>query len=251
MSKSNWDKYITVFSPEGSLYQIEYAFKAVKYPGISTFAVRHRDGCMVLTQHRTHDNLAKAETLTNLYALAPHIGCCVTGRAPDGKAVINRAREEAADYEYKWGVPIPVEMLAKRMADIAQLSTQEAGIRPMGVTLAIIGMESVDEQPGEYIPRIYKVDPAGVYLGYSAMATGAKEVEGMSYLEKKQRNAEFHTLTREEAAKVALTALQQVTGVTLRASAVEMGEVSKGNRLYRRVPDNEIESWLTAIAERD
>jgi 20S proteasome subunit alpha 1 len=249
MSRSNFDKYITVFSPEGNLYQVEYAFKAVKQPGVTTIAVRGKDTVFVLTQKKIPDRLIKRESVTAMYKVNEEIGVCVTGRAPDARALVARAREEAGEYFYDFGLPIPVETLAKRMGDLAQVNTQHAGMRPMGVTLTFIAVDQRDD--GSLVPQIFKVDPAGYYVGYHATSTGAKEPEANAFLEKRQKAAAFDTLNRGEAAMVALAALQQVIGQSLRATEVEMGECSVDNRSFRLVDDKEIESWLTAIAERD
>lgn len=258
MSRGNFDKYITIFSPEGSLYQVEYAFKAVKYPGLTTIAVRGEKVVFVLTQHQVPDALMKSETITSLYNIDGRIGACITGRAPDGKSVINKCRQEAADYKYKFGLPVPPAALAKRMGDMAQVATQEAGMRPMGVSLTLIGMD-LSDATGELVPQIFKVDPAGYYVGYHAVATGQKEIEATAQLEKQQKSQEFNKMSRDEAAMTALHTLQHVTGMTLKSSDVELAEVAVEQEtiggapkpVFRRVAAAEIDGWLTTIAERD
>lgn len=250
MSRGGWDKYIAVFSPEGLLYQVEYAFQAVKFPGLTTVAVRGKDSVFVLTQHKIADRLMKSESITSTFAISETIGCVVTGRAPDGKSLVNRARQEAADYKAEYGLPIPIRTLAKRIADVAQVSTQEGGMRPMGVTLTFISMD-VSDVDGSLQGQIYKVDPAGFFAGFHAIATGAKENEGIAFLEKRQKDKPFSELTRAEAAKTALACLQTITGSTLSAKEVEMSEVAVSAPAFARVKDAEIDSWLTEIAEAD
>ena len=250
MSRSSFDKYITVFSPEGSLYQVEYAFKAVKYPGLTTVAVRGKDSVYVVTQHQVPDKLMRSDSITALYVITDGIGCCVTGRAPDGKALVQKARQEASHYKYKFGVPIPVGTLAKRMADKAQVFTQEAGTRPMGATLTLIGMDQQDSD-GSLVPNIFKVDPAGYYVGYHATASGSKEIEGFAHLERRQKQTPFNTLSDADAAMCAIGALQEITGVSLKARDVEVGRCTAADPKFTRVSDQEIEAWLTQIAEKD
>ena len=249
MSRGNTDKYITVFNSEGKLLQLQYAFAAVKQPGLNSIAVRGKDCVFVVTQRKVPDRLMKPESITMMYKITDEIGCCVTGRNPDGKSLIARARQEAGEYLYKYGLPIPVEVMAKRMADINQVGTQHAGMRLMGVDLIFFGMDLGDD--GSWKPLLYKVDPAGAYVGYHATASGKKDVDATAYLEKKQKAAAFNSLTRDEAAKAALDVLAKTTGISLKASDVEMAEVSESQKEYHLIGDNEIESWLTAIAERD
>jgi 20S proteasome subunit alpha 1 len=250
MSRSSFDKYITVFSPEGSLYQVEYAFKAVKYPGLTTVAVRGKDSVVVVTQHQVPDKLMRSDSITAMFVITEGIGCCITGRAPDGKALVQKARQEASSYKRKFGLPIPVSVLAKRMADKAQVFTQEAGTRPMGATLTFIGMD-VQDSDGSLVPNIYKVDPAGYYVGYHATASGAKEIEGFAHLERRQKQAAFSTLSEAEAAMCALGVLQEITGISLKARDVEVGRCTAANPKFSVVAAQEVEAWLTQIAEKD
>lgn len=249
MSKSGFDHYITVFSPEGTLYQVEYAFKALTYPGLLAVAVRSRDAVIVVTQHQVHDRLMRPESVTSLYPITDTIGSCMTGRAPDGNAWVHKAREEATDYKYHYGLPIPIALLAKRMGDKAQVRTQQAGLRPMGVIATLIGVDQDDS--GAWVPQIYTVDPAGWVGGFHACATGKKQAEAMAYLEKRQKGAAFDTLTEREAAMIALTALQNAIGSSLKASDIEMGRCTVAKRCMERVCDAEVEEWLTAVAEAD
>lgn len=250
MNRAGFDKYITVFSPEGSLYQVEYAFKAVTYPGLLTVAIRCKDTVLVVTQHQVPDRLMNPDSVTSLYEISPTIGCCMTGRAPDGRSVVQRAREEASDYLYRYGLPMPVGLLAKRLGDKAQVRTQQAGLRPMGVVATLIGMDQSDET-GQLVPQIYTADPAGWVGGHYACAVGKKQVEAMAYLEKRRKDTDFETLSQKEVAMMALVALQSAIGTAVKATEVEVGRCSVQNPNFSRVPNSEVEEWLTAVAETD
>lgn len=250
MNRGGFDKSIAIFSPDGVLYQVEYAFKAVTYPGLLTVAVTFKDGVLVVTQHQVPDRLMRPESVTALFTVTDNIGCCMTGRAPDGKVTVQRAREEASDYKYRFGLPIPISLLAKRMGDKAQVRTQQAGLRPMGVIATFIGMDQEDHT-GAWVPRICTVDPAGSVGGYFAYAAGKKQADAQAFLEKKQKTAPFDTLTEKEAAMVALSAMQSAIGTALKASDLEMGRCTVAHRDFARVPDSEVEEWLTAVAEAD
>ncbi|KAK7200915.1 proteasome alpha 1 subunit [Novymonas esmeraldas] len=250
MNRAGFDKYITVFSPEGSLYQVEYAFKAVTYPGLLTIAIRCADAVLIVTQHQIPDRLMRPDSVTALFEITPGIGCCMTGRAPDGRSLVQRAREEASDYYYRYGVPIPIALLAKRMGDKAQVRTQQAGMRPMGVVSTFIGMDQSDES-GALRPQVFTVDPAGWTGGHIACAVGKKQVEAMAFLEKRQKGTDLDSLTQRDAAMIALAALQSAIGTAVKASEVEVGRCTAANPLFQRVPSSEVEDWLTAVAEAD
>eukprot|EP00758_Cryptobia_borreli_P001269 Tbor_TRINITY_DN2086_c0_g1::TRINITY_DN2086_c0_g1_i2::g.12117::m.12117/K02730/PSMA6; 20S proteasome subunit alpha 1 len=249
MSKGSFDKYITVFSPEGALYQVEYAFKAVNQPGLTTVAIRGKEGVVVATQHRIPDKLIKSESITNMHHITKSIGCCTTGRAPDGMAFVQESRQIANDYKYKFGVEIPCSVLAKRVADKAQVSTQEMGMRPYGVSMIFIGMECDDN--GTVAPEIFKVDPAGFYAGYFATATGAKESEGIAFLEKREKRTPFNTLSNDEISVIALHAIQAIAGASLKAKDVELACCTLSNKSFRVVSHDEVEGYFSKIADED
>lgn len=250
MSGGGFDKYTTVFNPEGVLLQVEYAFKAVTQGGLLSVALRCKDTVIVVIQRPVRDRLMKADTVSSLTRVTDHIGICNTGRAPDGKAIVQRAREISSEYKYNHGVSIPISHLAKRLSDKAQVRTQTAGLRPMGVTTTLIGVEQNDATEC-WEPKIFSVDPAGWSAGHFAFSAGKKYLEVNSFLEKKVKNASFEGLNREEIAKIALQAIQQAIGALISASDVEVGLVDVEKKEFELVSEEEIETWLTTIAEAD
>lgn len=250
MSRAGFDKYTTVFNPEGVLLQVEYAFKAVTLGGLLSVAIRCKDAAVVVIQRPVRERLMKPETVSSLAFVTDYIGVCNTGRVPDGKAIAQRAREIASEYKYNHGIPIPISHLAKRLSDKAQVRTQTAGLRPMGVTSTLIGVEQNDSTGG-WEPKIYSVDPAGWSAGHFAFSAGAKYLEVNSFLEKKFRNAPFESLKSDEIAMLALEAIQHAVDTSLKASDVEVGQVNVTSKKFEVVRDEEVEKWLTTIAEAD
>lgn len=239
-SSAGYDRHITIFSPEGRLYQVEYAFKAVKSVGITTVAVKGLDAVCGVTQKKVPDKLIDPKSVTNVFRISDHHGCIFTGLATDARAQLQRTRSEAADFKFKFGYEIPVDQIAKRLADINQVYTQHAYMRPLGVSLIFMGM---DDEKG---PQLYKCDPAGYYIGYRACAAGAKEQEAINYLEKKLKEEE-KKLSFDETVQLALATLQSVVAADLKPSDVEVGVVSKDHPRFRILTDDEVEQQLTAI----
>ncbi|KAF8831085.1 hypothetical protein HHX47_DHR1000320 [Lentinula edodes] len=242
MSRTSYDRYLTVFSPEGRLYQVEYAFKAISGSGHTSVAVRGKDTSVVITQRKVPDKLLDASTVTHLFSITPTIGCVMTGLIADARQQIARARSEAADHRHKYGYEMSPDQLARRIANINQVYTQRAGMRPFGI---------------------------GYFVGYHATAAGQKQQEAMNHLEKKWKKldngrgaddpiAAGQKLSRAEVIEMAIEAMSTVHGVDYKPSEIEIGIVStspeedvKTQGSWRTMDESEIEKHLLAYAEKD
>uniref|UniRef100_A0A8R1HIS9 Proteasome subunit alpha type n=1 Tax=Caenorhabditis japonica TaxID=281687 RepID=A0A8R1HIS9_CAEJA len=131
-SSAGFDRHITIFSPEGRVYQVEYAFKAINSTNLTAVAVKGKDAAVIAVQKRVPDSLIVADTVTSIYQISQTVGCCAIGMIPDAKFQVKRAQGEAASWKYKNGYDMPCELLAKKMADLNQYYTQNAEMRSLG-----------------------------------------------------------------------------------------------------------------------
>ena len=241
--QAGYDRHITIFSPEGRLYQIEYAFKAVKAGGLTSVGMKGK-GCVALvTQKKVPDKLVDPVSVTHIFKITNKVGCVMTGLSADAKALVRKAREEASEYRFQNGYDMPCHVLAKRLADLAQVWTQQAGKRAMGAEMILC---SVDEEKGA---QLFKCDPSGTFFGYKATAAGEKEAEAKSFFEKKFKE-EPEGGDTAYTVQAAIMCLQSVLSSDFKPEELEVG-LAEGTERFRTLDVAEIEAHLTAIAERD
>lgn len=240
---SGFDRHITIFSPEGRLYQVEYAFKAINAANLTLIAVCGTDLAVVVQQRKVPDKLLDPATITYLFPITKLIGMLATGAIPDARAQALRARAEALEFRYKYGYEMPVDAIAKRMANLSQIFTQRAYMRPLGVALTFV---AVDEEKG---PSVYKCDPAGYYTGSRATATGPKSQEATTALEKKFKKKDALKGEWWEVVEAAIELLGDVLGTEFRKEDIEVGVARAGE--FKVLTEEEVDERLVAIAERD
>lgn len=211
-------------------------------------AVRGKDCAVVISQKKVPDKLLDASSVTQCFKITPSIGCVMTGQIADARAAVTRARSEAAEFRYTYGYEMPCDALAKRIANINQVYTQRAAMRPLGVTMTLI---SVDDEFG---PQLFKCDPAGYYVGYKATASGPKQQEATNYLEKKlKKDNAVDTWT--QTVELAINTLSTVLSVDLKATEIEIGicggetTSTRPKDQFRMLSIDEIDQRLQAIAD--
>jgi 20S proteasome subunit alpha 1 len=197
-----------------------------------------------VAQGHSQDKLLDPSSVTHMYKITETIGAVQTGHQADARAQVQRVRQEAGEFRYKYGYDMPPEVFARRVADMNQVYTQHAGMRPYGVSMMLCGM---DEEKG---PQLFLCDPAGHFLGYKAYATGQKDLEANNMLEKKLKNNP--SLSYDETVQMAISVLQSVLSADFKSTDIEVGVANKEHYgRFRALDDAEIERHLVAISERD
>lgn len=158
---------------------------------------------------------------------------------PDCRAQVSRVRHEAAEFQYNNGYAMPVHALARRMADICQVYTQEASSRALACVMLIIG---IDDEKGT---QCFKVDPAGHFLPYKAVATGKSEAEAMNHLEKKVDD--MKSLTEDQTIEMAISTMQYILSTDFKSSELEIAVV--GTERFRVLDEDEIENRLSNMSD--
>ncbi|CAO1943945.1 unnamed protein product [Urochloa humidicola] len=239
----SYDRLVTVFSPNGRLYQVDYASNAVRLEGVTSVGVRGADSVCVVGQRgaRMHkDKLLDTASVSRLFPITERVGLLATGIAGDGRALAHEARNQTAEFRFKWGYEMPPDVLAQWIADRAQICTQYVSKRPSGVAAMVLGIDDEKETP-----QLFTCDPSGYFLGHKAASVGHKDREAVNFLEKKMKNNP--SLSFPETIQMAISALQFALKEDLKAKKIEVGVVRKDDPIFRVLTVAEIDKLLKAI----
>ena len=235
-SQQAYDRGITIFSPDGRLYQVEYAREAVKR-GTASIGVRTPEGVALVADRSVRSSLIEPESIEKLHKIDNHVGVASAGHVADARKLVDFARERSQVEQLRYDQSIGVETLAKEITDTIQEHTQTGGARPFGVSLLIGGTEN-----GE--PRLYEADPSGVATEWKAVAVGGDRDVIQDFLE--ERYSE--DLTLEDGVGLALEALAEASDEGVDPASVDVAVVDAETDQYRPY---DTEAVRNVVAELD
>jgi proteasome alpha subunit len=228
-----YDRGITIFSPDGRLYQVEYAREAVKR-GTASIGVRTDEGVVLLADKRIRSPLLEASSVEKLHKIDDHVGTASAGHVADARQLIDFARRDAQVNQLRYEEPIGVETLTKDVTDHIQQYTQVGGARPFGVALIIGGIDD-----GE--PRLFETDPSGTPYEWKALAVGADRNDIDDYLEEHYED----DMSLDDGVELALAALESVSDDTgLDPDGISLATVPVEPPRFRSIPAEEIQDYL-------
>ena len=232
-----YDRGITVFSPDGRLFQVEYAREAVK-KGATTIGMKFKDGVILIVDRRISSRLIETESIEKIYDIDEYIGCASSGLVADARILVDDARKEAQIHKVNYGENIGVEMLTKKVCDYEQNFTQYGGARPFGTALLVAGSDDLGT-------HLFETDPSGALVAYKATCIGMGRAVVMDILEKEFKDG----MTYDAALKLGLDALAAATEEKLTAESFEVGVV-RLNEKFRRLTDDEKAKALAKPAKK-
>jgi proteasome alpha subunit len=227
-----YDRAITVFSPDGRLYQVEYAREAVKR-GTTAVGIKAKDGVVLIVDKRVSSKLLEASSIEKIFKIDEHIGVASSGLVGDARALVDRARVECQINRVSYDEPIEVEALSKKLCDHMQSLTQYGGIRPYGTALLIAGVSD-----GEV--RLFETDPSGTLLEYKATGIGIGRPAAMKVFEE-EYNPETET---KDAIMLGLKALHSATEGKFDVDQVEIGVIAKATPVFRKMSRPEVAAFV-------
>ncbi|CAG9319020.1 PAF2_1 [Blepharisma stoltei] len=236
MLKSPYDTDCITWSPQGRLYQVEYAMEAIKQ-GSLCVGLKSETYAILATLNRAPSKLAEYQQ--KIYMIDDHIGLCFSGLTADGRLICKFLRTEALNYKYTYGTNCNPGRLINRLSEKAQIKTQRSSKRPYGAGCLVAGFD-------EHGPHIYETNPDANFYEYYAYAIGSRNQSAKTYLEKNFET--FPGATRDELVKHAIKAVKVSTqgDVELNGKSVSVAIVGQGQQ-FEFVDEKEIERVLESL----
>ncbi|WP_297536435.1 archaeal proteasome endopeptidase complex subunit alpha [Thermococcus sp.] len=233
--QAGYDRAITVFSPDGRLFQVNYAREAVKR-GATAVGVKWKDGVVLAVEKRITSRLIEPRSYEKIFQIDDHIAAAPSGIIADARVLVDRARLEAQIYRLTYGEPVPLTVLVKKICDLKQAHTQYGGVRPFGAALLMAG---VNEKP-----ELYETDPSGAYFEWKAVAIGSGRNVAMAIFEEHYDE----NLDRDGAIKLAILALSKTLEEPT-ADSIEVAYITTEDRRWKKLPREELEKYLNEVLE--
>jgi len=219
LTRSEYDRGVNTFSPEGRLFQVEYAIEAIKL-GSTAIGIQTSEGVVLAVEKRVTSPLMEPTTIEKIVEIDNHIGCAVSGLMADSRTMVDRARVEAQNHWFTYNEKMSVESVAQAVSNLAiQFGDSDndgnAMSRPFGVAILFAG---IDEKG----PQLFHMDPSGTFVQYDAKAIGS----GSEGAQQSLQEAYHKGLTMKEALKTSLVILKQVMEEKLNSTNVEVAAVT-------------------------
>lgn len=230
---AGYDRAITIFSPEGRLYQVEYAYEAVKR-GMTALGVKAVDGVVLAVEKKSTSPLV--EGAEKIKKIDDHVGVAFAGLFGDARVLIDQARIYAQTHRLVYGEPVPIEMLVKRICDIKQVYTQHGGVRPFGVAFLFAGID----RKGVHL---IQTDPGGTYLRCKARAIGAGAQRALDLFVKEYRD----DIKIDEAVLLALKGLREAMEEGFSPENIELAKIDIYTKSFTIFTADQVRELISKI----
>jgi len=239
LNRSEYDRGPNTFSPEGRLFQVEYAIEAIKL-GSTAIGIQTSEGVILAVEKRITSPLMEPTSIEKIVEVDTHIACAFSGLTADSKTLIDRARVESQNHWFTYDEKMQVESVAQAVSNLAIQfgdSDDDAGVmsRPFGVAMLFAGYDENGTQ-------LYHMDPSGTYLQFDAKAIGS----GSEGAQQSLQEAYHKSITLKEATKSAFTILKQVMEEKLNETNVEAARVTKEGG-FQLIKGEELEAIIKEL----
>lgn len=241
LTRSEYDRGVNTFSPEGRLFQVEYAIEAIKL-GSTAIGIQTSQGVVLAVEKRVTSSLLEGSSIEKIVEIDRHLGCAMSGLIADSRTMIDHARIEAQNHWFVFNEKIKVESVAQAVGDLALRFGESADgedalmSRPFGIALLIGG---VDEKG----PQLFHADPSGTLTQYEAKAIGSGSEGAQTELQE-----QFHkSLTLTEATSLSLKVLKAVMEEKISSTNVQVAQVTAEDG-YKLLSEAKLAELIAGLA---
>lgn len=236
-AQQGYDRAITVFSPDGRLYQVEYAIETVRR-GTIAIGVKCKEGIIIAVEEKAR-KLQVSDVAQKIFQIDDHVGVAAAGYIPDARSQVDNARFFSQSNKMIYDEPVEVETIAKHLADQSQQYTQYAGVRPYGVALILGGVVN-------NTPELFLTDPSGTFISYDAIAIGSGSDEVTDFLEKTYKD----NMSLDEASALAAAGIYLSSDDKDERNHIRMTHIKAETGLYELVNDEQVENYSKTAKEK-
>ncbi len=226
-----YDKAITIFAPDGNLFQVQYAFEAVNR-GSCTVAVKGKDCIVFAVEKKIVAKLQDPRTIKKILPIDDGMLLTFAGLQADARVLIDKARLEAQSYRFQLEDKPSVEHIAKFIAETQQKFTQKGGVRPFGLSTFVMGFD------GE-TPLLFTTEPSGALSQWKANVIGRNQKTVREYLEKHYEEG----MGSDKAIKLAVESIMEIIE---NAKSIELVYMTVGGK-YETLSEDAIQAVITQI----
>jgi len=230
MASRGYDMTPTMYSPDGRIYQVEYAIETVKR-GTLAIGVSSKEGVIMAVEEKPR-TLQTSNVTQKIFQVDYHIGVAAAGYIPDARVQVDGARFFSQGNRMTYDESVEVSTVAKHLADQAHQFTQYGGVRPNGVSMIIAGID----QKGE---SIYVTDPSGTYIQFSAIAIGAGADDVNAFLEKHYKE----DLSLDDAAALAIAAINLKAESKDGVNNIKMAKITTKDKIFEKVSESDLQNY--------
>jgi len=236
-AQQGYDRAITVFSPDGRLFQVEYAIETVRR-GTIAVGIKTKDGIIIAVEEKPR-KLQISQTAQKIFQIDEHVGVAAAGYIPDARSQVDNARFFSQSNKLIYDEIVDIETIAKHLADQCQQFTQYAGVRPFGVSLIIGGIDSGG-------PQLFLTDPSGTYISYDAVAIGSGSDQVTEFLEKNfKQDISFDDAGALAAASISI-AIEDKEG----PQHIIMSQIQADTKTFEIMPEDQIKKYSKIASEK-
>ena len=230
MASRGYDMTPTMYSPDGRIYQVEYAIETVKR-GTLAIGVCTKEGVIMAVEEKPR-TLQTTNVTQKIFQVDYHIGVAAAGYIPDARVQVDNARFFSQGNRMTYDESVEVATVAKHLADQSHQFTQYSGVRPNGVSLIIAGID----QKGE---SIYVTDPSGTYVQYAAVAIGAGSDEVNEFLEKHYNS----DMSLDDAAALAIAAINLKAEKKDGINHIKMAKITSEAKVFEKISESDLQNY--------